>query len=100
LVAVKQAAALLGIGLTSTWGLIAAGRIEVARIGGRTLVVLASADSLVESLLASAREQCGGPRKSAENAPVPAGAVCGTTRLPSRQELDKHSSPPIARDEA
>jgi excisionase family DNA binding protein len=57
LVGIKQAAKLLGIGLTSTWSLVADKRITVVRIGGRTLVVLASIDALVDSLVVAAREQ-------------------------------------------
>jgi excisionase family DNA binding protein len=57
LIGVKQAATLLGIGLTSTWSLISAGHLQVVRIGGRTLVALASIDALVDSLVVSAREQ-------------------------------------------
>jgi hypothetical protein len=58
-VSVKSAAELLGIGLTSMWGLIGAGdgRVQVIRIGRRTLVVVASLDSLIASLSTSAREQ-------------------------------------------
>ena len=59
LIAVKQAAAVLGLGLTSTWALISVKRLEVVRIGRRTLVVVASLDSLVASLSCSARGKQG-----------------------------------------
>jgi hypothetical protein len=46
-VPVKTAAKLLGLGTTSTWGLISTGRIDVIRIGRRTLVTVASLEALV-----------------------------------------------------
>lgn len=42
LVSVAEAADLLSIGLTKTWQLIKIGDLEVRRLGGRTLVTMAS----------------------------------------------------------
>jgi hypothetical protein len=52
-VAVKTAAKLLGVGITSTWGLISTRRVEVIRIGRRTLVTMASLEALVATLASS-----------------------------------------------
>jgi hypothetical protein len=53
LVSVPKAAKMLGLGLTSTWSLIKAKRLDVVYIGRRTLVVVASIDSFIESLSTS-----------------------------------------------
>jgi hypothetical protein len=50
LASVPSTSTLLGLGLTSTWQLISAKRLQVVRIGRRTLVIVASIDSLVASL--------------------------------------------------
>jgi hypothetical protein len=65
LVSVKAAAELLGIGLTSMWGLIGGEipggeHVQVVHIGKRTLVVLASLDSLIAALSTPARQTSGG----------------------------------------
>ena len=52
-VSVQTAAALLGVGTTSIWGLIASRRIQVIRIGRRTLVVMTSLEALVATRVAS-----------------------------------------------
>jgi len=52
-VPVRTAARLLGIGTTSTWGLIATRRVGVIRIGRRTLVTMASLEALVAALASS-----------------------------------------------
>ena len=46
-VSVPTAATLLGVGTTTVWNLIATGRIEVLRIGRRTLPTVASLERLV-----------------------------------------------------
>ena len=42
LISVKNAAKTLGIGQTTTWGLVGKGALEARRIGGRTLVTMES----------------------------------------------------------
>ena len=54
-VPVRIAAKLLGIGTTSTWGLISTRCVGVIRIGRRTLVTMASLEALV-ALLASSSQ--------------------------------------------
>lgn len=49
-VPVKTAGNLLGVSTTTTWGLISKGKIDVIRIGRRTLVTMASLESLVARL--------------------------------------------------
>jgi hypothetical protein len=49
-VPVKTAANLLGVGTTTTWGLIAAEKLDVIRLGRRTLVTMASLEALVARL--------------------------------------------------
>jgi len=49
LVSVKQAAHLLGIGLTKTYELISEGILEAVTIGSRRLVTMRSIDALIES---------------------------------------------------
>jgi excisionase family DNA binding protein len=49
LVSVRQAAKLLGIGLTKTYELLAEGLLETVTIGSRRLVTLRSIDALIES---------------------------------------------------
>jgi hypothetical protein len=51
LVSVRKAATMLGIGLTSTWGLITAKRLAKVQIGRRTLVTVESIDAFIASLL-------------------------------------------------
>jgi excisionase family DNA binding protein len=46
---VKQAAHLLGIGLTKTYELISEGILEAVTIGSRRLVTMRSIDALIES---------------------------------------------------
>jgi excisionase family DNA binding protein len=48
LVSVRQASALLGIGLTKTYDLIAEGLLVTITIGSRRLVTLRSIDALIE----------------------------------------------------
>jgi excisionase family DNA binding protein len=48
-VSVRQAAALLCIGLTKTYELIAEGLLETVNIGSRRLVTLRSIDALIDS---------------------------------------------------
>ena len=49
LVPVKGAAKALGIGMTTTWKLIAEGKLETRRIGCRRLVTASSIRDLAES---------------------------------------------------
>jgi excisionase family DNA binding protein len=49
-VPVKTAGKLLGVSETTTWGLISSGEIDAIRIGRRTLVTMASLESLVATL--------------------------------------------------
>ncbi len=46
-VSVPTAARLLSIGTTATWSLISKRRVDVIRIGRRTLVTIASLEALV-----------------------------------------------------
>lgn len=41
-VSVHEASKALGIGLTTTWAHIKSGKLQVARLGGRTLVTVES----------------------------------------------------------
>jgi hypothetical protein len=47
-VRVKVAAGMLGLGLTTVWGLISAQELDVIYVGRRTLVVVASMERFVE----------------------------------------------------
>jgi excisionase family DNA binding protein len=58
-VSVKTAANLLGVSETTTWGLISSRKIDAIGIGRRTLVTMASLESLVATLASTDRE----PRK-------------------------------------
>jgi excisionase family DNA binding protein len=49
LVSVREAARLLGIGLTKTYELISDGLLETVTIGSRRLVTLRSIDALIDS---------------------------------------------------
>jgi hypothetical protein len=62
-VSVKTAGYLLGVGETTTWGLISSGKIDVIRIGRRTLVTMASLEALVATLASSDPE----PEQLVEN---------------------------------
>ncbi len=48
LLPVREAAKTLGIGQTSTWGLIKKGSLETRKIGGRTLVTMESVRHVAE----------------------------------------------------
>ena len=48
LVSIRQASALLAIGLTKTYDLIGEGLLETVTIGSRRLVTLRSIDALIE----------------------------------------------------
>jgi excisionase family DNA binding protein len=54
-VSVQTAATLLGVGTTTVWSLIAMGRVEVIRIGRRTLPTVASLERFVSETAVSAR---------------------------------------------
>ena len=49
---VRATAALLDVGTTTVWSLISSGRVDVIRLGRRTLVTMASLEALVASLSA------------------------------------------------
>ena len=66
-VPVKTAANLLGVGTTTTWNLISTGKVDVVRIGRRTLVTMASLEALVASL-ASPHLEPGNPVASSKSA--------------------------------
>jgi excisionase family DNA binding protein len=55
-VSVSTAATLLGVGTTTIWSLIGQGRIEVIRIGRRTLPTMASLERFVADAAASSRQ--------------------------------------------
>lgn len=55
-VSVRTAATLLGVGTTTIWSLIATRRIEVIRIGRRTLATMSSLEALVASASAPSRQ--------------------------------------------
>jgi excisionase family DNA binding protein len=55
-VSVPTAATLLGVGTTTVWNLIATGRIEVVRIGRRTLPTMASLERLVAETAVASRQ--------------------------------------------
>jgi hypothetical protein len=56
-VSVRTAAALLGVGTTTMWGLVASGsEVEALRIGRRTLVTMASLERLVAKTSAHSRQ--------------------------------------------
>jgi hypothetical protein len=52
-ISVPTAATLLGVGTTTTWNLISTAKLDVIRIGRRTLVTMASLESLVATLASS-----------------------------------------------
>lgn len=51
LLTVEEAAAMLKIGRTNTYGLVMAGQIQSVKIGSRRLVVAASIEKFIERLL-------------------------------------------------
>jgi excisionase family DNA binding protein len=55
-VSVPTAATLLGVGTTTVWNLIATGRIEVIRIGRRTLPTMSSLERLVAETAVPSRQ--------------------------------------------
>jgi len=59
-VSVRTAAALLGVGRTTIWSLIATRRVEVIRIGRRTLATMSSLEALVASASAPSRQPLDG----------------------------------------
>lgn len=57
LLAVREAARMIGVGETTAWGLISSGELSVVRVGRRTLVPRASIQQYVERLMAHAAER-------------------------------------------
>lgn len=53
LVSVAEAARMLGLGATATWRLLKDGRLDVARIGRRTLIPVASVKAFAASRIKS-----------------------------------------------
>jgi excisionase family DNA binding protein len=51
---VETACKIVGVGRTTMWSLITAGRVQTARIGRRRLVIFASLEALVNSNAESA----------------------------------------------
>ncbi len=60
LLTIPQTCKALSLGRTTTYSLIAAGKLEVVRIGRRTLVKFSSVEALAESGAAITRPEGGG----------------------------------------
>ena len=78
----RTAKKLSGLGLTKLWGLAKEKRIEIVRIGGRSLITYRSLQALLTPTASEAPPRRGRPRKPAQ-AEVPTPRATSTARTSS-----------------